>query len=73
MFFCLNHNRTRESMMLVVKIQNLRCLLDINKDLRTMTRWLRKTFTREILVSDRMSQVISLNHVSKTNSHNVNR
>jgi hypothetical protein len=43
MFFCFNHNRTRESMLLVVETQNLRRLLNINKKVRVMTRWLMKT------------------------------
>jgi hypothetical protein len=43
MLFCLNHNRTRESMLLVAKTQNLRRLLNINKRVRVMTRWLMKT------------------------------
>jgi ribosome-associated translation inhibitor RaiA len=43
MLFCLNHNRTRESMLLVVETQNLRRLLNINKKIRVMTRWLMKT------------------------------
>jgi hypothetical protein len=43
MFFCLNHNRTREDMLLVVETQNLRRLLNINKRVRMMTRWLMKT------------------------------
>jgi hypothetical protein len=43
MFFCLNQNRTRESMLLVVETQNLRRLLNINKRVRVMTRWLMKT------------------------------
>jgi hypothetical protein len=41
--FCLNHSRTRESMLLVAKTQNLRRLLNINKRVRVMTRWLMKT------------------------------
>jgi hypothetical protein len=43
MLFCFNHSRTRESMLLVVETQNLRRLLNINKRVRTMTRWLMKT------------------------------
>jgi predicted RNA binding protein with dsRBD fold (UPF0201 family) len=43
MFFCLNHNRTRENMLFVVETQNLRRLLNINKRIRMMTRWLMKT------------------------------
>jgi hypothetical protein len=43
MLFCLNHNRTRESMLLVAETQNLRRLLNINKKIRMMTRWLMKT------------------------------
>jgi hypothetical protein len=43
MFFCFNHNRTRENMLLVAKTQNLRRLLNINKKVRMMTRWLMKT------------------------------
>ncbi len=43
MLFCLNHNRTRESMLLVAETQNLRRLLNINKKIRVMTRWLMKT------------------------------
>jgi hypothetical protein len=43
MFFCFNHNRTRESMLLVVETQNLRRLLNINKKIKVMTRWLMKT------------------------------
>jgi hypothetical protein len=43
MFFCLNHSCTRESMLLVVETQNLRRLLNINKRVRMMTRWLMKT------------------------------
>jgi hypothetical protein len=43
MFFCFNHNRTRESMLLVVETQNLRRLLNINKRVKTMTKWLMKT------------------------------
>jgi hypothetical protein len=43
MLFCLNHNRTRESMLLVAETQNLRRLLNINKKVRVMTRWLMKT------------------------------
>jgi hypothetical protein len=43
MLFCLNHNRTRESMLLVVETQNLRRLLNINKRVRVMTKWLMKT------------------------------
>jgi hypothetical protein len=43
MLFCFNHNRTRESMLLVVETQNLRRLLNINKRVRVMTRWLMKT------------------------------
>jgi hypothetical protein len=38
MFFCPNHNRTRENMLLVVETQNLRRLLNINKELKTMTK-----------------------------------
>jgi hypothetical protein len=41
--FCLNHSRTRESMLLVAETQNLRRLLNINKKVRVMTRWLMKT------------------------------
>ncbi len=43
MFFCLNHRRTRENMLLVVETQNLRRLLNINKKIKAMTRWLMKT------------------------------
>jgi hypothetical protein len=43
MFFCLNHNRTRESMLFVAETQNLRRLLNINKRVKMMTRWLMKT------------------------------
>jgi hypothetical protein len=43
MLFCFNHNRKRESMLLVVETQNLRRLLNINKRVRMMTRWLMKT------------------------------
>jgi hypothetical protein len=43
MFFCLNHNRTRESMLFVVETQNLRHLLNINKNVKTISRWLMKT------------------------------
>jgi hypothetical protein len=43
MFFCFNHNRTRENMLLVVETQNLRRLLNINKRIRMMKRWLMKT------------------------------
>ncbi len=43
MLFCLNHNRTRESMLLVAETQNLRRLLNINKRVKVMTRWLMKT------------------------------
>jgi predicted RNA binding protein with dsRBD fold (UPF0201 family) len=43
MLFCLNHSRTRESMLFVAKTQNLRRLLNINKKIRMMTRWLIKT------------------------------
>jgi hypothetical protein len=43
MLFCLNHSRTRKSMLLVVETQNLRRLLNINKKVRVMTRWLMKT------------------------------
>jgi hypothetical protein len=42
MLFCFNHNRTRESMLLVAETQNLRRLLNINKRVRMMTRWLMK-------------------------------
>jgi hypothetical protein len=42
MFFCFNQNRTRESMLLVVETQNLRRLLNINKKIRMMTKWLMK-------------------------------
>jgi hypothetical protein len=45
MFFCLNHNRTRESMLFVVETQNLRHLLNVNKRIRMITRWLMKTNT----------------------------
>jgi hypothetical protein len=38
MFFCLNHNRMRENMLLVVETQNLRRLLNINKELKTMIK-----------------------------------
>jgi hypothetical protein len=41
--FCLNHSRTRESMLLVAETQNLRRLLNISKRVRVMTRWLMKT------------------------------
>ncbi len=43
MFFCFNHNRTCESMLFVIKTQMLRRLLNINKRIRVMTRWLMKT------------------------------
>ncbi len=43
MLFCFNHNRTRENMLFVVETQNLRRLLNINKRIRMMTRWLMKT------------------------------
>jgi hypothetical protein len=43
MLFCLNHSRTRESMLLVAETQNLRRLLNINKRVKVMTRWLMKT------------------------------
>jgi hypothetical protein len=43
MFFCFNHNCTRENMLLVVETQNLRRLLNINKEVKMMTRWLMKT------------------------------
>jgi hypothetical protein len=43
MLFYLNHSRTRESMLLVAETQNLRRLLNINKKVRVMTRWLMKT------------------------------
>jgi hypothetical protein len=43
MFFCFNHNRTRENMLFIVETQNLRHLLNINKKIRMMTRWLMKT------------------------------
>jgi hypothetical protein len=43
MLFCFNHNRTRESMQLVVETQNLRRLLNINKKIKVMTKWLMKT------------------------------
>jgi hypothetical protein len=43
MLFCFNHNRTRENMLFVVETQNLRRLLNINKKVRVMTRWLMKT------------------------------
>jgi hypothetical protein len=43
MLFCLNHSRTRENMLLVAETQNLRRLLNINKKVRVMTRWLMKT------------------------------
>jgi hypothetical protein len=43
MLFCLNHNRTRERMLFVVETQNLRRLLNINKRVKTMTKWLMKT------------------------------
>jgi hypothetical protein len=42
-FFCLNHNRTRENMLFVVETQNFRRLLNINKRIRVMTKWLMKT------------------------------
>jgi hypothetical protein len=41
--FCFNHNRTRESMLFVVETQNFRRLLNINKRVKVMTRWLMKT------------------------------
>jgi hypothetical protein len=41
--FYFNHNRTRKSMLFVVETQNLRRLLNINKRVRMMTRWLMKT------------------------------
>jgi hypothetical protein len=41
--FCLNHNHTRENMLFVVETQNLRRLLNINKRVKVMTRWLMKT------------------------------
>jgi hypothetical protein len=40
MLFCFNHNRTRENMLFVVETQNLRRLLNINKKIRIMTKWL---------------------------------
>jgi hypothetical protein len=43
MLFCLNHSRTRESLLLVVETKNLRRLLNINKRVKAMTRWLMKT------------------------------
>jgi hypothetical protein len=43
MFFCFNYNRIRENMLFVVKTQNLRRLLNINKSVKAMTRWLMKT------------------------------
>jgi hypothetical protein len=43
MLFCLNYNRTRESMLFIVETQNLRRLLNINKKVKMMTRWLMKT------------------------------
>jgi hypothetical protein len=42
-FFCFNHNLTRESMLLVIETQNSRRLLNINKRIRVMTKWLMKT------------------------------
>jgi hypothetical protein len=42
-FFCFNYNCTRESMLFVVETQNFRRLLNINKKVRVMTRWLMKT------------------------------
>jgi hypothetical protein len=41
--FYFNHNRTCESMLFVVEMQNLRRLLNINKEVRVMTKWLMKT------------------------------
>jgi hypothetical protein len=43
MFFYSNHSRTRESMLFIVETQNLRRLLNINKKVKVMTRWLMKT------------------------------
>ncbi len=43
MFFYFNHNCTRENMLLVVETQNLRRLLNINKKVRMMIKWLMKT------------------------------
>ncbi len=43
MFFCFNYNRTRKNMLFVVEMQNLRRLLNINKKIKVMTRWLIKT------------------------------
>jgi hypothetical protein len=43
MFFCFNYNRTRESMLFIVEMQHLRCLLNINKSVKSISRWLMKT------------------------------
>jgi hypothetical protein len=43
MFFYFNHHRTRENMLFVVETQNLRHLLNINKKIKAITRWLMKT------------------------------
>jgi hypothetical protein len=40
--FYFNHNRTRKRMLIVVEMQNLRRLLNINKRVRMITRWLMK-------------------------------
>jgi hypothetical protein len=43
MFFCFNHNRTCENMLFIIETQNFRRLLNINKKVKVMTRWLMKT------------------------------
>jgi hypothetical protein len=43
MFFCLNHNCTRVNILFVVETQNLRRLLNINKSVKAISRWLIKT------------------------------
>jgi hypothetical protein len=42
-FFCLEHNHTRESMLFVVKTHDFRQLFEVLKTLRIITRWLMNT------------------------------
>jgi hypothetical protein len=73
MLFYFNHNRTRKSMLLVVETQNLRRLLNINKKIKVMTRWLMKTdILAQFSLTIECLEWFSLSYVNKTNAHRIN-
>jgi hypothetical protein len=72
--FYFNHNRMRKNMLFVVETQILRRLLNINKKVKMMTKLINKDkYIRIIFVNDRMSRMISLSYVNKTNEHRINK